>query len=142
MLTSLMDRIDEKEIKELLAMAIFPDPESVEARIDEYKTNDHLELYGYRTEDGRLVGLIGIKVDEDSGTLTIEHLAVHPTFRGFGYGRGQILELISLKRPQKIVAENDAEAVEFYRNNGFIITSLGEKYPGTERFKCEFIVEE
>jgi hypothetical protein len=27
-------------------------------------------------------------------------------------------------------------AVNFYRNIGFEITSLGEKYPGVERFQC------
>ncbi|WP_268921683.1 hypothetical protein [Metabacillus sediminilitoris] len=37
-----------------------------------------------------------------------------------------------------ITAETDKEAVVFYRNYGFKITSLGEKYPGVERFLCEY----
>jgi ribosomal protein S18 acetylase RimI-like enzyme len=36
-------------------------------------------------------------------------------------------------------AETDEEAVEFYRNIGFSIQSLGEKYPGVDRFKCTFL---
>ena len=28
------------------------------------------------------------------------------------------------------------DAVEFYRKLGFSIESLGEKYPGVERFRC------
>jgi len=37
-----------------------------------------------------------------------------------------------------IVAETDHEAVDFYRRYGFFITSLGEKYPGVERFLCQY----
>jgi len=37
-----------------------------------------------------------------------------------------------------IVAETDYEAVDFYRRYGFVITSLGEKYPGVERFLCQY----
>ena len=35
-----------------------------------------------------------------------------------------------------IYAETDQDAVNFYKNIGFHITSLGEKYPGVERFAC------
>lgn len=35
-----------------------------------------------------------------------------------------------------LVAETDADAVGFYRHSGFEVMSLGEKYPGTERFSC------
>lgn len=37
-----------------------------------------------------------------------------------------------------IYTETDNDAVDFYRKYGFEITSLGEKYPGVERFLCEF----
>lgn len=40
-----------------------------------------------------------------------------------------------------ISAETDRDAVGFYRKYGFQITSLGEKYPGVERFKCEYAVK-
>ncbi|WP_239984546.1 hypothetical protein [Lentibacillus sediminis] len=39
---------------------------------------------------------------------------------------------------QFISAETDKDAVVFYQNLGFQITSLGEKYPGVERFLCEY----
>jgi ribosomal protein S18 acetylase RimI-like enzyme len=35
-----------------------------------------------------------------------------------------------------VCTETDKDAVGFYRNYGFEITSLGEKYPGVERFLC------
>lgn len=37
---------------------------------------------------------------------------------------------------RRMEAETDKNAVNFYRKIGFNITSLGEKYPGVERFKC------
>lgn len=35
-----------------------------------------------------------------------------------------------------MTAETDAEAAGFYRACGFQVRSLGEKYPGVERFAC------
>lgn len=37
-----------------------------------------------------------------------------------------------------IFAETDNDAVGFYRSYGFEVTSLGEKYPGVERFLCKY----
>ena len=37
-----------------------------------------------------------------------------------------------------IEAETDKEAVEFYKKIGFQVKSLGEKYPGIERFHLCF----
>lgn len=44
-----------------------------------------------------------------------------------------MVKYISDKYPL-ITDETDKEAVVFYRNYGSKITSLGEKYPGVERF--------
>lgn len=49
-----------------------------------------------------------------------------------------ISELLHNGGLRKIQAETDQEAVGFYRKAGFVITSLGEKYPGVERFSCFF----
>ncbi len=48
-----------------------------------------------------------------------------------------MINYISDKYPL-IYAETDNDAVNFYWKYGFEITSLGEKYPGVERFLCEF----
>lgn len=82
-----------------------------------------------------LIGIIGI-LNHSDGEFEIKHLAVRPEYRGLGYGRGLILELLTLEQPKQLVAETDEEGVGFYRSIGFTITSLGEKYPGVERFHC------
>ena len=35
-----------------------------------------------------------------------------------------------------LVAETDADAIGFYQCCGFAVESLGELYPGVERFRC------
>lgn len=138
MLINLKQRLKDDEVKTLLSYAIFPDPEFLEKTIKQYTSNDSLEIYGYEV-DGTLLGIVGFSLNEEE-RLVIHHISVDPEYRGMGYGRGQILELLELKNPKIISAETDEESVDFYRNVGFTVTSLGEKYPGVDRFQCEYIV--
>jgi ribosomal protein S18 acetylase RimI-like enzyme len=137
------NRIKESNVQELLSYAIFPDPDRLEQTVRKYEGNtSNLQLFGME-EEQELVGLIGISsTDSEQKHLIIEHIAVQPEFRGKGYGRGLILELLEHRKPLTVSAETDEEAVDFYRNIGFSVMSLGEKYPGVERFRCIFEVEE
>ena len=88
-------------------------------------------------DNGKFTGCIGIeilKVDE----CEIKHIAVDPTERDKGFGTYMINFVCEKYNFKKITAETDFEAVNFYRNYGFTVSSLGEKYPGIERFKCEY----
>lgn len=38
----------------------------------------------------------------------------------------------------ELEAETDLEAVDFYRKCGFTVATLGEKYPGVQRFSCRW----
>lgn len=134
MLINLKERLQEPAVQELLGYSVYPDPEQLERTLDQYRTLESLELYGLES-DGELIGLVGFEMDEE-GHLQIRHLSVHPEERGKGFGRGLLLELIERKDPAVLTAETDDEAVDFYRNVGFEVTSLGETYPGTERFRC------
>lgn len=132
-------RLDEPAIKELLAYSVFSDPDILDKTIHEYISDNRLELLGYEQE-GEIIGFVGFILDE-SRNLEIKHIAVQPEYRGFGYGRGQILELIEAKKPIEIIAVADEEAVDFFRNIGFEIIGLGEIIPGSERFKCIYETE-
>jgi N-acetylglutamate synthase-like GNAT family acetyltransferase len=138
MLIPIKHRISEGSIQELLSYSIFPDPERVEQEINRYQSEPALELYGHE-EDNDILGVVGFTMHPNL-TLELRHIAVMPEVRGNGYGRGLILELIEVKQPSIIEAETDEDSVEFYRNVGFSIVSLGEKYPGVERFKCIYQV--
>jgi ribosomal protein S18 acetylase RimI-like enzyme len=139
MLIDIKSKLDDPLIQELLSHAVFPDPVSLDQAVSLYR-DDEFKLLGYESE-GDIIGLIGFAFT-DSYTIEIKHIAVVLEERGKGYGRGVLLELLELESPRFVVAETDEEAVEFYRSNGFMIESIGEKYPGVERFKCTFFAEE
>jgi ribosomal protein S18 acetylase RimI-like enzyme len=132
------DLLDRSDIQELIGYSVFPDPDRLEQVIQQYRSDETLQLFGYESEE-EIVGIIGIRVASE-GSVRIEHLAVKPECRGAGFGRGQILEMIEMAKPTVIIAETDDEAVDFYRWIGFEVESLGELYPGVERYKCTFKV--
>ncbi|GIP37009.1 hypothetical protein J31TS4_02890 [Paenibacillus sp. J31TS4] len=140
MLVKLNERVEDQEVAELLSYSVFPTAEALGRATGRYRGETDSELLGLE-EEGRLVGIAGVRAEED-GVMTILHLAVHPELRGNGYGRGLLLELIAERRPSALIAETDAEAVDFYRSVGFVITSLGDERYGVERFLCRYDVEE
>lgn len=140
MLIDIKPKLDEPAVKELIELSIFPEPERVDQVIESYKNEPAREIMGYYL-DNALIGLAGFWIN-DNNTLELKHIAVDPEEQGLGYGRGIILEILDLKSPQAIVAETDEDAINFYRSIGFTIESLGEKFPGVERFKCIYEVEE
>ena len=73
---------------------------------------------------------------ETEGCFVIQAIAVAPPLRGLGLGRRLLEEIARLGGHRCIEAETDRDSVQFYRRCGFAITSLGEKFPGVERFRC------
>lgn len=140
MLVQLKSRLMEAEVQSLLAYAVYPDTEKLRQTLHHYLTEDDWELWGYEDEDEQhLIGLIGFVMNSDN-TLEIIHIAVDPEYRGNSYGRLMVLELIEMCEPEAIQAETDDEAVDFYRHIGFTVVSLGERFPGTERYLCTYEV--
>ncbi len=87
-------------------------------------------------EGGELTGLMGVEFLPDS-TVVLAHLVVKDTRRKQGIGKRMISEFMSsYPAVRRLVAETDRDAVDFYRKAGFQVRSLGEKYPGVERFLC------
>lgn len=73
---------------------------------------------------------------EAGRNFVLEAIAVKATLRGSGLGRRLLDEISYIGAHQWVEAETDIDGVEFYRRCGFSITTLGEKYPGVERFRC------
>ena len=122
--------------RELLSMSLgYPSPEQVERARARYDPEAGWHLLGYAPA-GPLLGSIGIQIT-GPGEGTVRHIAVLPAYRSQGIGRRLLQHAVEADRLHRLVAETDQDAVGFYRRCGFIITSLGERYPGVERFKCE-----
>jgi ribosomal protein S18 acetylase RimI-like enzyme len=134
LLVNLKNRLNESKVQELIEYSVFPDPDKIKETINNYKNQEDLELMGFEFE-GNMIGIIGYSIDNNN-ILQIKHISVDPVERGKGYGRFLIIEMINTRDPLEVHAETDLDAVDFYRSIGFVITSLGEKYPGAERFKC------
>lgn len=120
------------QIHELLSFAT--SEHRVASEFDKYMSSKKRVLYGYE-HDGNIVGCIGIEYIE-SNTYEIKHIAVSPQSRESGIGEKMIQFVFTQHSIYRLQAETDKDAVGFYRKCGFTITSLGEKYPGVERFLC------
>lgn len=108
--------------------------EKVLQEYEKYILLSNRTLYSFEVE-GEIVGCIGIEQISLS-ECEIKHIAVLTDQRGKGIG-SKMINFISSKNTS-IVAETDYEAVDFYRRYVFFITSLEEKYPGVERFLCQY----
>ncbi|ALS75862.1 hypothetical protein AUC31_11960 [Planococcus rifietoensis] len=113
--------------------------EKVEREYEKYMASPNLKLYGEAAAD-EFFACIGIALLEE-GNCEIRHIAVLPEQREENIASGMIDAICRLYHPDQIFAETDRQTVGFYRNYGFSIASLGEKYPGVERFRCVYKVE-
>ncbi|MFJ8064580.1 GNAT family N-acetyltransferase [Psychrobacillus sp. NPDC096426] len=120
-------------VKELLAYAT--SVSKIDAEYDLYKQHENRKLYGYKLNN-KFIGCIGIELTEQQ-SCEIKQIAVSPFERRAGIGKRMIDFIFEKHSLSMISAETDQDAVNFYKNIGFTITSLGEKYPGVERFWCE-----
>jgi GNAT superfamily N-acetyltransferase len=139
MLLDIKSKLDDTTIVELIESATYQDPEHVNATISEYNDNPELDILGYYLEE-QVIGIIGYRMN-DNRILELRHIAVTPEERLHGFGRGMILEVLTLEKPIAIIVNTDEFSINFYRSIGFTIESLGEKYPGVERFKCTYAAE-
>ncbi|WP_273126553.1 MULTISPECIES: GNAT family N-acetyltransferase [Bacillaceae] len=129
-------RIDQT-IKKLLSYAT--SEEKVDKEYKKYTCLSNRKLYSTEI-NGEIVSCIGVEF-RNSKEGVIKHIAVLPKERGSGIGSSMIRFICKEYNLNFISAETDKDAVMFYTNFGFRVTSLGEKYPGVERFFCEFEVK-
>lgn len=119
-------------IRKLLALATSYSKTARE--LQDYLQKPQRVLY-VAEKDGTAVGCIGIELEAE-GQCEIRHIAVSPDMRGRQIGSKMIVGIQQKHELQQIHAETDHDAIGFYRSCGFDIRSLGEKYPGVERFYC------
>ncbi|MNK27524.1 Acetyltransferase (GNAT) family protein [compost metagenome] len=139
MLVNVKDQVESPEITQLLEYAVYTDEDALAKAVSHYRAEEGAELYALKHE-GELIGLIGYVVD-DHNALNITHLAIAPEHRNQGYGRAIVLEALYEVKPDRIIAETDEDAVDFYRNIGFVVLSIGRLPNGIERFRCVYEVE-
>jgi len=99
-----------------------------------YASEPDKELHTW-LESGRIAGIVALKHLSHS-TIRIAQIGVDPSCRGRRIGAGMVEHVEKTYPAAMLEAETDKDAVGFYRALGFAVESLGEKYPGIERFRC------
>lgn len=122
-------------LKQLLSYAVgAPTEGSLDRILDEVYAQPGNILYVV-VENDEVLGITGLKlIGTDSAEIL--HIAVKQHKRNQGVGRRIVETLKEQETAAELIAETDRDAVEFYRKCGFTVFSLGEKYPGVERFWC------
>ncbi|MBU9674493.1 GNAT family N-acetyltransferase [Planococcus sp. CP5-4] len=127
----------DSSVKTLLSYAT--SSTKVKAEYEKYFSLPNFKLYGMAVDE-KFFACIGIEFLEKD-VCEIRHLSVSSEIRGQNIG-SEMIDFICRFYPfHQIIAETDQQAVEFYRKYGFSISSLGEKYPGVERFRCVYQVK-
>ena len=135
LMTSLSGRESDNHVLSILKAAVgAPTPEKLRALAEEYQESARRHLFGL-VLDQDLQCLIGVEQINET-ELRIRHIATSQAERNRGYGRTLIERVLSQFKADTIWAETDDDAVGFYRRCGFNVESLGEQYPGVNRYRC------
>lgn len=128
-----LNTFPDQQLRSYLAYCMYPSQDRIQSECHQYKSQRNRELYGLYV-DGELAGIAGIVYG--ASMVELKHIAIHPDYRRRGYGRQLIKAVMNAAQIGALFAETDAQSLAFYEKLGFAITSLGEKFPGTERFRC------
>ncbi|MED0875821.1 GNAT family N-acetyltransferase [Bacillus mobilis] len=124
-----VEQIEKDLILHVLQYAIGPSEVSLKKAVLFYEKNKGTF---YKYEEKACIGIEIIRANK----ARICHIAVAPQYRYKGIALQMINEVLKIHQLTYVEAETDKEAVEFYKKIGFQVKSLGEKYPGVERFQC------
>jgi ribosomal protein S18 acetylase RimI-like enzyme len=140
----LRPRLDEPVVREVLAVLAWRGEEGELDRIADRHRRPDRHLLGLVVErsweaqgvpPGTPVACIGLAPrGRDEAEITA--LAVLPAWRRQGLARSLVFGACVHLGLRVVEAETDADAVDAYRAIGFTVESLGERYPGVERFRC------
>jgi RimJ/RimL family protein N-acetyltransferase len=119
----------DEAVVELLTSAVGGRGRRLTAAVERYRHDPAAELL-LAVLDAKPVGLVGYAVGR--AEIQLLHVATSEPLRRRGIGRRLVSAVVDLGLP--IVAETDQASVGFYRALGFTVESLGDKYPGVERF--------
>jgi ribosomal protein S18 acetylase RimI-like enzyme len=119
-------------VHELLLMG--SSPASVDRILKAIETTDSHFLSVFPKHEPNAV----IAYREDNAVIEILDIAVDPAFRRQGLGSLLINEMIARHSPERVIAETDDDAVDFYRKLGFHIAPFQSKW-GITRYSMDLL---
>ena len=130
-MVDIRSRLSSPEVRDLVGQLEYPlemrDKKTAQI-LREYQEHQDQPMLGVES-NGELVGFIGLRLEPEQ-VAVIRHIAVRRDHRGQGIGKQIINQVCDTYRLGVVLAETDHDAVGFYRKVGFVVESLGEKYPG------------
>lgn len=87
------------------------DLKKLQLTIKEYETDENLQLFLWKEED--IIGLIGVRMNDEGNSLEIQHVSVNPSHRNQGVGKRMVKSLKDMFPGKQITAnENTAPFIE------------------------------
>lgn len=81
------------------------DLKKLQLTIKEYETEENLQLFLWKEED--IIGLIGVRMDNQANSIEIQHISVNPSHRYQGVGKRMVKALRDMYSEHKISANAD-----------------------------------
>jgi len=129
-----------KRASELLMLCMYrPDEDKARSLVQQAALGDPYRLW-LHLDGATPDGIIIVRLSTEEAEIT--HIAVDKARRARGDGTGQGIGRCLVEHAatelagRTLVAGTDSDAVGFYRKCGFHVVALGQKYPGTDRFRC------
>ncbi len=129
-------RLSEAPIRVLLADAVGePTEPGLSEIVGSYRTEPNRFAFGW-VRDADVLALLGGELASRTTSEIRERPS--PWRRMVRLNRDVVncCSGLAKLRLSELYAETDADARDFYQQCGFSVSSLGERYPGVERFSC------
>jgi riboflavin biosynthesis RibT protein len=81
------------------------DLKKLQATIKDYETEEDLQLFLWKEED--IIGLIGVQMNDNDASMTIQHISVNPSHRHQGVGKKMVSSLKDMFPERQIKANNN-----------------------------------
>lgn len=131
------DLLDDPALQQLAALSMYmPAPEKVARRVHAWQADPGVRVFALDT-GGEWKSILVI-ADRGEGAYEILSVATRPSARNRGYAGRLVKHAQQVLPMRSLIAETDDDAVDFYRQIGFDVTSLGETYAETERYLCRY----
>ncbi|MGX6442629.1 GNAT family N-acetyltransferase [Neobacillus sp. K501] len=81
------------------------DLKKLQQTIKEYETEEDLQLFLWKEDD--IIGLIGVRINNDENSVQIQHISVNPSHRYQGVGKRMVKFLKDMYSERKITSNED-----------------------------------
>ncbi|MBO5912758.1 MAG: GNAT family N-acetyltransferase [Clostridia bacterium] len=127
--------IFDEGVLELLKPSVFnPTPEKLKKRAEKYANNPNTHIFACR-KSGKFIGVVVVEIV--GGIATVLDIAVNEACRNKGVGSALLSFFFDNFSINKMIAETDDDAVEFYQKFGLTITQT-KTVCNTKRYVCEY----